>query len=345
MDSDYYLNLIYRELDGLITAVEAGELRAWEAESPENKRFADELRDAWQSAEAVMAHPEVDLDTEFDALTDQLGDDWDAEVVPFVPEEREEEVLPPAKPKRRIDWLAIGTAAAAIFILYWTVGDFLLNPDKPITSKYFAEDEVKTVTLPDGSVVTLNLSSQLEFTEAKEKGERQVKLNGEAYFEVAKDENHPFIITSGPVEIRVLGTKFNLRNYTSDKSATLRVSEGRVQFGFVAGGNPQVVNAGEVVKANFGDQSFDKDRFSGQNTASWRNDKLVFEDMKLSDAAKDIEELYDIKLKIEAGDCPYTGTFENLPTREVLESIATVIGGEIETLTEGVYEIKGGSCD
>ena len=84
------------------------------------------------------------------------------------------------------------------------------------------------VILPDGSEVWLNAESAIEFPTAFHDGLRQVRLQGEAYFKVAHDERSPFIVTSEQMNVRVLGTSFNFRNYASEK-AHVTLVEGKVE--------------------------------------------------------------------------------------------------------------------
>ena len=84
------------------------------------------------------------------------------------------------------------------------------------------------VILPDGSEVWLNAESTIEFPTAFHDGLRQVRLQGEAYFKVAHDERSPFIVTSEQMNVRVLGTSFNFRNYASEK-AHVTLVEGKVE--------------------------------------------------------------------------------------------------------------------
>lgn len=84
------------------------------------------------------------------------------------------------------------------------------------------------VILPDGSEVWLNAESSIEFPSAFHSGLRQVRLQGEAYFSVARDERSPFIVMSDEMNVRVLGTSFNFRNYASEK-AHVTLIEGKVE--------------------------------------------------------------------------------------------------------------------
>lgn len=110
----------------------------------------------------------------------------------------------------------------------------------PLVAPSSVPEEIKTkrlttprgmdfkVILPDGSEVWLNAESSIEFPTAFHSGLRQVRLQGEAYFKVARDERSPFIVMSDEMNVRVLGTSFNFRNYDSEK-AHVTLVEGKVE--------------------------------------------------------------------------------------------------------------------
>ena len=85
------------------------------------------------------------------------------------------------------------------------------------------------VVLPDGSEVQLNAESTIEFPKSFLDGERRVVLHGEAFFKVARDEEHPFVVTADNMEIRVHGTEFNLRNYAEEGTSCVSLVKGSVE--------------------------------------------------------------------------------------------------------------------
>ena len=83
------------------------------------------------------------------------------------------------------------------------------------------------VTLPDGTILTLNALTTVQY--AMSDGQRQVAIDGEAYFDVARDPEHPFVVNAGGMNITCLGTAFNVRNYSSEREASLVLCEGKVR--------------------------------------------------------------------------------------------------------------------
>src|SRR5690606_5417426 len=111
------------------------------------------------------------------------------------------------------------------------------------------------ITLPDGTKVWLNAASSLKFPSTfTGLGNRKVELSGEAYFEVAKDKTHPFIVNSTGQEVEVLGTHFNISNYADEGIAKTTLLEGSVRVS-LGGRHPELVSGsrndqGIILKPN-----------------------------------------------------------------------------------------------
>ncbi len=106
--------------------------------------------------------------------------------------------------------------------------------------------ETYQVRLPDGSSITLNSASSLTYaTSLNGRGERIVELKGEAYFDVAKDPKHPFIVKTGGQEVKVLGTRFNISDYYTDSETKTTLLEGKVKVTSKNANNSEILNPGQ----------------------------------------------------------------------------------------------------
>lgn len=117
---------------------------------------------------------------------------------------------------RRILWYHRVASWAAVFLLClagWGIYEYVIPPRE---QTYAAYAEVRTILLPDSTEVTLNRYSTLTCPVRFKGKNRNVSLSGEAYFEVHKDVRHPFIVQADEVEVKVLGTHFNLEAYPDD---------------------------------------------------------------------------------------------------------------------------------
>lgn len=149
--------------------------------------------------------------------------------------------------------------------------------------RYSSTDSRRDVTLPDGSRVQLNLASRLSFANFKDR--RQVSLNqGEAYFEVAHDASHPFLVNAGLGQVRVTGTHFNVWTYHDQVVVTL--TEGSVKVTSHRSRPDQVAYLSPGMQASY-DPEKDLPQVSAASPGTalaWRDGKLILDDLPLGDA-------------------------------------------------------------
>ena len=126
----------------------------------------------------------------------------------------------------------VATAVALFFVLKHMVGfSEVKNKKQSILSRVSTKPGSRTtqIQLPDGSVVRLNSSSSLTYDKNFGKNLREVNLTGEAFFDVTKDSSHPFLIHTKVIDIKVLGTSFNVRSYPNDANTETSLIRGKVE--------------------------------------------------------------------------------------------------------------------
>lgn len=202
------------------------------------------------------------------------------------------------------------------------------------------------VTLPDGSVVFLNVSSKLTYDYGKEDS-RQVVLEGEAFFDVHKDEQRPFIIHTRKMDITVLGTTFNVRAYEEDKTVETSLIQGKVEV-TIKGEVPKKVILSpnqKIILFNEAQQpkvisvpvtgNPDKEPYRLEEVTvnpgdslvaetAWKENCLVFNDERFADIALKMERWYDVQIIFEdkeVEDYRFTGTFINETVTQTLEAL------------------------
>lgn len=145
------------------------------------------------------------------------------------------------------------------------------------------------ITLPDGTKVWLNASTHLTYLGQSEKNDkRQVKLSGEAYFEVAKDKTRPFIVQTNKQYIEVLGTHFNVSNYNDDDIVTTTLLEGRVKI------NKMILSPGQQsVLANGQAKIVEADL---ESVMDWKNEDFVFKGEDFKTSMRKIARWYDVEI-------------------------------------------------
>jgi len=206
---------------------------------------------------------------------------------------------------------------------------------------------VSKITLSDGTLVTLNGGSKLTCPGSFDGVERQVSLSGEGFFEVAKDEKHPFIVNTKNLSVKVLGTRFAFKAYEEDLHSVLTLEEGSIEASPVSDG--VMGKEGVLLKP---DQQLILDNQTGElkrknvNTdeyTSWKEGILHFRDLTLNEIAVILERRFDVEIHIlseEIGDEHYVAQFKY---RENAEQILDKLSfkrswGYVKQ--QGVIEIK-----
>lgn len=162
--------------------------------------------------------------------------------------------------------------------------------------------EIKKIKLPDGSLIWLNASSKLKYPKQFETGIRELFLEeGEAYFDVERDEKRPFVVHAAGTETKVLGTEFNIRSYSYLPSVQVTVSKGKVSVAAEENENPETMLLLPNQRASF-DRSKTltfQDKVNSGNAVGWKQGRMIFDDEMLSDVAAELQQKYNIPIEIE----------------------------------------------
>lgn len=184
-----------------------------------------------------------------------------------------------------------------------------------------------TTLLSDGTVVKLNADSKLVVPEYFTGENREVELIGEAFFDVARDESKPFIIKTNDIEIRVLGTSFNVSAYEDGTSKTVSVKSGKVA---VKNNNKRmsvVLEPNEMTVLNR-EGNLEKQPIENPSIAfGWTEQRIVFKDQPIEKVLHTISKWYGVEVQFEnkiESEKLYTAHYENPGLREVMESISHV---------------------
>ncbi|WP_163717602.1 FecR family protein [Mangrovibacterium lignilyticum] len=175
-----------------------------------------------------------------------------------------------------------------------------------------------TFQLPDGTCGTLNSMSSLSYSPSFSNN-RNVVLSGEAYFDVAKDKNHPFTISANDNEVKVVGTKFSLSAYPEDKVTELVLEEGKVLFTpSHSNKSIDIIPGQRLVCSNRG---VEQSKVETWKYTAWKDGKLVFRNDSMSELARRISRWYNVDVQVaDQGLEAYVfrGVFENDSLEEVL---------------------------
>ena len=153
------------------------------------------------------------------------------------------------------------------------------------------------IQLSDGTNVWLNSGSKMEYPAAftKRKGKREVTLNGEGYFEVAKDTKRPFVVQTGKYDIEVLGTKFNVDAYNKASSFSTALMEGSIQISDKAEPTKKII-LHPLQKADYINGQLVVEKIQNYDIYRWKEGLLCFEHIAFNDLMKEFEKTYDIQI-------------------------------------------------
>ena len=156
------------------------------------------------------------------------------------------------------------------------------------------------MTLPDGSLAYLNSGSRLSYSQGFGVNDRKVELVGEGYFEIARDESRPFIMGSDAIELQVLGTKFNFRDYPDDKTAEVALLEGSVAVtSHINGGGHIKLKPNQRVTLDKNTGRMKAESMDASSSILWTEGVLFFDEEPLERIAKTLEHSYNVNVTIE----------------------------------------------
>jgi ferric-dicitrate binding protein FerR (iron transport regulator) len=219
---------------------------------------------------------------------------------------------------------------AAVLVIPLLVSLFLfLRHDKP-DQTLFADNVVKVsrgvvsyLHLPDGTQVWLNSGSRLSYSNSFNKENRNVTLEGEAYFEVTKNTKKPFIVRGKEVAVKVLGTKFNVKSYNEDASVAVTLLEGSVHLSDITNlASSLVLKPNEQATFIKENNIITNKKVNAENACEWIHGNLIFDDEEFGQIAKCLERQYNITINIqdrEIEQLHFYGKFKNSqPIDEIL---------------------------
>ena len=286
-------------------------------------------------------------------LDKQKGDS----ILSYILSNPSEKVIPIRKKShgKRVRFLL--AAAAAITILFAVRSIFFYNstPD-PLKTESEKVEEINSVLtfngkqlihLPDGSTIILNDKSSITYDQNDFNNKtREVTLSGEAYFDIKRNEKKPFIVHTGKVNTKVLGTAFNINAYNTSIKVT--VTRGKVQvgdlkrvYGIITPNQQIVVNKSTLV--------YEQNNVNAATAVEWKSNYLILDDLNMKDAVALISQKYKIQILLsneKIRNCRITASFLNEEDLDhVLKVVCSVIETEYHYDQNGVIVLEGKGCE
>lgn len=208
-----------------------------------------------------------------------------------------------------------------------------------------ALNETKVIELSDGSFISLNENSTLAYPENFQLDNREVRLKGEAYFEVEKAEGKRFTVFAEATKTEVIGTAFYLKAHPEEE-VKIQVTEGKVAFASTKTQEAVFLTPGQEAVVQKNNPLPVKKETEDPNFQAWHSKKLIFHNTRLDQLAAQLEQYFDSSIFIRNPDlynCHFTVSFENPELEEVLE-IISITGNLTISKNQGQYVISGDSC-
>ncbi len=326
MQDEHIYDLIVDYFCNNLNTEGMAEVEAWCASNEANAKVFRQLRTIW------MTIPDVDRLAQFDK--DQAYRRFMVRVAAYNKARRTHRVI------RLMRYAAILLVVVGVFSWMFYVGG-----QRKIEAR-FADISVEAplgsttrITLPDGTQVWLNAGSHITYSQGYGVTNRNVRLVGEGYFEVAHNENLPFHVLSGVLKVRVLGTKFDFRDYPEDPEAIVSLAEGSVALGSVHDGGREYQlqpNERAVFEKNTG--NIQVEAFTAQNARQWTRGVLHFSNVRLGEIAAVLSRSYRQHVALadkQLGSLRFYGTFNRneQSLHQILDALSAT--GRIHYKTNG----------
>lgn len=295
------------------------ELKTWIAASAENQQYFIRQREIWFSTVSREAASVYDKDKAFENFRNRV--------------ESQKEIQ--STSRRGFSLSALWRYAAVVAIIiavgcisYWqgevnvkdTFAD--ISVEAPLGSK-------TKLYLPDGTLVWLNAGSRMTYSQGFGVDNRKVELEGEGYFEVKRNEKIPFFVKTKDLQLQVLGTKFNFRDYPEDHEVVVSLLEGKVGLNNLLREEKEaVLSPDERAVLNKANGLLTVESVTASNASQWTDGYLFFDEELLPDIAKELERSYNVKIHIANDSLKTFRFYGNFVRREqniqeVLEALAS----------------------
>lgn len=306
-NTESYSALLFKYFAGELSEIEEQELLSWLKESDENMLLLSEMSDWWAVAHVPLfsADMEADFTAHFSTLVK-------------VPKATVTGKLLPGYTKLQ-KWISV----AAVILLFVTVGvsAFLAGEYQgeahglaymETSTPYGAQSKIE---LPDGSSVTLNAGSSLKYKSDFNQTDRRVELTGEAYFEIRKDTLKPFIVCSDKLDVRVLGTSFNVKAYKNEETIDVVLVSGKVDVQFPGQQQHDVfLSPNECLSYNKAEEVTTVSVVNSANSILWTKGIYQFYEKTFPQIARELERKYAVSIEVRSAVLPaeiFSGSFSS----------------------------------
>jgi transmembrane sensor len=322
--------LLGKYFSGESSPLETRAVEEWRQASLENAKEFEALGKIWQQSPSALQTPVFDVDAAWEKVQAKINSPQPIRLHP-VP--------------MLVRIAAVVVLAVAAAWLVWPKSGAEPHGNETQWVAYQPADSIQDISLPDGSKAKLREGSRLSYHRDNQKGGlRQLKLEGEAYFDVAPDKEHPFVVEAGQTLVRAVGTAFNVR--TNAAGTEVVVEEGKVSFGPKEDPAQTLLLPGHAASLKAGTALVEVDSTDKGNGLFWLNDKLVYHDRPLQEVVEDITRRFGKKISLgnkAQSRCRLSATFEHPTIESILNMIAETYAMEVAADENG-FTLLGDGC-
>jgi transmembrane sensor len=322
MDNTLRLRFLFNKyLQRSCTAQEVDELMVLLQQGDAEDTLNEPLLTLWQQLKEDKTQHKVDWDKMY-AEVSNTDDKWEMVF----------------SQKKRTLYRRWYTAAAVVILVvasaaYW----FIYHRNKNDSNKDFAKNETgnkqqqintrQTIHLPDGSTVILNANSKLNYPPAFNGNAREVYLTGEGYFDIQHNARQPFLVHTGKITVKVLGTAFDIKAYPSDEEVQVTVTRGKVQV-LKENKSLGLITASQQISFSNKTEAFIQKSVNTKPIIAWKPNEIFFNDITMEEAAKQVEQRFNMVVDFAnpaIKQCRVSATFseDDMPD-EILTVICAV---------------------
>ena len=331
-------NLLAKYVQGDTSPEETQRLEAWLREDPAHQVLLDKAQQAWAASGDVYQAYTPNTERAWQIIDQKTPP---AKTVPLHPSQERPSQERPSQVKPQRAWLL---RIAAVFLLalglVYLVRFFIPPGGWGLAETRTAAYETQQIQLADGTQVWLNENTTLRYPEDFDGEVREVYLQGEAFFDVARNEAKPFLIEGGGAVTRVLGTSFNVSALPEDTAVVVTVVSGTVALSDREDTAQVVIlQKGEQGVYLLAQQQVSKAVQIVPNSLAWRTLRMQFDNQPLSTVGEVLGDAYQKTVIVDAATAPLklTAQFDNQPLEEVLEVIALTLDVEYRVQGDTVY--------
>ncbi|MDR3261041.1 MAG: FecR domain-containing protein [Tannerella sp.] len=332
----YWIDLIVDHLTGAGTSETDAQLAEWRNASEENEHFFAGMKKIWDSLCLSVRDERFDEQRAYRLFKERV--------------EAETGRAEKAPAKRRLLFRRVAAYAAVLipFMIlsyftyrYWTTDSEPVHAEKPLLSEISVPNGSKTqMKLQDGTVVWLNAGSKIQYDADFGRTNRTCTLSGEAYLEVARNTDLPFMVETGNVTVKVLGTRFNVHAYDENDEIKVALLQGSVEMNTDKEKTIRL-QPGEMANYHKTSGQTTVSPFTTEHAVDWMNNRFVFNGETFEQIINTLERSFNVKVTIRNDRIRkhrFAGDFINNETIEQIFGVMSANG-------KFRYRIKGNTIE